>query len=408
MNSRQSVELAGGLAPLFRGRVSWLCAAVLLVEGYDIAAAGYVVPLLVDVWHVSLKAFTWALVAGNIGLLIGSLIAGSLGDRIGRRPVLIVCVVVFGVLSLVSAFATSPGQLAVARILTGVGLGGALPLAIALVADIAPAVIKGRSVMLTSLGIPLGFVLAGMVSRHLGGAFGWTAVFVAGGVVPLFLVPLLLLYLPESKVDRAAPSLSLEESVKALFHDGRACSTALVWSINFLNLLATYFLLLWTPAILHEAGANPSAAIIASTTFSLGIVASPALTAPVVDRLGIDRVVAVTLAIGACSILTIAICDARFGLLVLLLFGAGVGAGAQGAINALSGLMYPPAIRATGAGWALGFGRIGGVTGPFLGGTLLAHGFSVHQLYALASVPVFTALILVAVLGRLALRGGLQ
>ena len=144
-------------------RVACLCAAAVLLvsEGYDIAAVGYVLPLLVDAWRVTPAAFTPALAAGNIGLLLGSLIAGLLGDRFGRKPVMISCVLAFGILSLVSAFVASPAQLAMVRVLTGLGLGGGIPLAIALAADFAPTIAKARFVLLASLGIPIGFALAG-------------------------------------------------------------------------------------------------------------------------------------------------------------------------------------------------------------------------------------------------------
>ena len=240
-------------------------------------------------------------------------------------------------------------------------------------------------------------------SGRLIGAFGWPAVFIAGGAAPLFLAPVLMLRLPESTVLRAAPPPP-RGRVAALFRDGRARSTALLWSINLLNLLTTYFLLLWTPAILHDAGAGPSAAIVATTVFSLGVIASPTLMAQIIDRLGIERVLTVALAAGASCILAIGLLDPPFALLVALVFGAGIGVGAQGGINALSGLIYPPSIRATGAGWALGFGRIGGVAGPLLGGALLAHGFSAPQIYAAAAVPAFGAMALMAVLGRVRRR----
>jgi AAHS family 4-hydroxybenzoate transporter-like MFS transporter len=249
-----------------------------------------------------------------------------------------------------------------------------------------------------SLGIPIGFALAGFASGRLIGAFGWPAVFIAGGAAPLFLAPVLMLRLPESIVLRAAPPTP-RGRVAALFRDGRARSTALLWSINLLNLLTTYFLLLWTPAILHDAGAGPSAAIVAATVFSLGVIASPTLMAQIIDRLGIERVLTVALAAGASCILAIGLLDPPFALLVALVFGAGIGVGAQGGINALAALIYPPSIRATGAGWALGFGRIGGVAGPLLGGALLAHGFSAPQIYAAAAVPAFGAMALMAVLG---------
>jgi MFS transporter, AAHS family, 4-hydroxybenzoate transporter len=403
MITMQPIQAVAVSSSRARFRVAWLCTAVLLIEGYDIAAVGYVIPSLVDAWRVPPAAFTSALVASNVGLLFGSLIAGLLGDRLGRKPVLIAGVSAFGIFSLVSAFVASPTQLAVARALTGLGLGGGIPLSIALASDFSPSVARARFVLLATLGIPIGFALAGLLSSLLIGAFGWPAVFVAGGAAPLLLAPLLMFRLPESTVVRAGLPPP-DGGIAALFRDGRAPSTALLWSINLLNLLATYFLLLWTPAILHDAGASRSAAIIATTIFSLGVVASPALVAPIVDRLGIERVLAVTLAVGASCILGIGLFDPPFALLVALVFGAGIGVGAQGGINALSGLIYPPTVRATGAGWALGFGRIGGVAGPIFGGALFAHGFSAQQIYCGAAIPVLGAMALMAMLGRVRKR----
>ena len=176
MISTHAIQTPAISASSTRFRVTCLCAAVLLVEGYDIAAVGYVVSLLVDAWRVPPAAFTSALAAGNIGLFLGSMIAGLLGDRLGRKSVMIACVSAFGILSLVSAFVASPTQLAMVRVLTGLGLiGGGIPLAIALAADFAPAIAKARFVLLASLGIPIGFAIAGFVSVRLIGAFGWPA-----------------------------------------------------------------------------------------------------------------------------------------------------------------------------------------------------------------------------------------
>jgi MFS transporter, AAHS family, 4-hydroxybenzoate transporter len=383
-------------APHFR--VAGLSAAVLLVEGYDIAIAGYVVPSLVDAWRVPAGAFTYALTAGNLGLLLGSVIAGLLGDRFGRKPVLIGSVAAFGVFSFFSAFVASPAQFAAVRALTGLGLGGGVPLAIALAADFAPSIAKGRFVLLSSLGVPIGFALAGFLSGQVIGAFGWPAVFIAGGLPPLFLAFFLLRHLPESLVPDIG-ALALGGGVTALFRDGRAMTTLLLWAVNLLNLLTTYFLLLWTPAILHEAGASPSTAIVATTAFSLGVIASPVLMALIVDRLGVERVVAVALVFGGFCVLTVGLFDPPFVCLLALIFGAGVGAGGQAGVNALSALIYPPHIRATGAGWALGFGRIGGVLGPLLGGAMLGHSVTAQQIYVVAAVPAFSAAALTAALG---------
>jgi len=380
-------------------RVAWLCGVVLFLEGYDIAAVGYAIPSLADAWQVRPPVFTQALTAGNVGLLFGSLCAGLLGDRLGRKPVLIGCVAVFGVFSLLSAVVGSPLQLAGLRFLTGLGLGGGIPLAIALASDFALPIAQGRLVILMSTGVPIGLTVGGLLASQLVRFLGWPAIFVVGGVLPLMMVPLLALRLPESVALRTATRR--HNLVAALFQNGLAPTTALLWAINLLNLLGLYFILLWTPAILHSTGVSPSWAIFGTTMYGLGLIASPLLMAPVVDRIGMERVLTCGLAFGALCVLTIGLFDPPFWLLSVVLCGAGIGGGSQAGINSLSGLVYPPAVRATGAGWALGAGRIGAIAGPLLGGVLLALGWRARDIFIVAAIPLFGVTLLMAILGRL-------
>ena len=178
--------------------VAALCGVVLLLEGYDIAAIGYAVPSIADAWRLAPSSFTPALVAGNVGLLLGSVGVGMLGDRLGRKPVLIGCVVVFGAFSLFTAFAGSLFQLSGLRLLTGLGLGGGIPLSIGLASDFARPMRQGRLVILMSLGVPTGFTLGGLLASRLVQAFGWPAIFIVGGVLPFVMIPVLALWLPES------------------------------------------------------------------------------------------------------------------------------------------------------------------------------------------------------------------
>ena len=380
-------------------RVAWLCGVVLFLEGYDIAAIGYAIPSLVDAWRVAPSVFTQALTAGNVGLLLGSLCAGSLGDRLGRKPILIGCVVVFGVFSLLTALAGSPLQLAGLRCLTGLGLGGGIPLAVALASDFAPPMAQGRLVILMSAGVPVGFTIGGLLASQIVSVFGWPAIFVVGGVLPLTMMPLLALRLPESVALRVATRR--RNLVAALFQNGLAPSTVLLWAINLLSLLGVYFILLWMPAILHSTGVSPSRAILGTTMYALGVIASPLVTAPVVDRIGMERVLTCGLAFGALCVLSIGLFDPPFWLLSVVICGAGIGGGCQAGINSLSGLVYPPAIRSTGAGWALGAGRVGTIVGPLLGGVLLARGFRGQDIIVAAAVSAFGLTLLMAILGRL-------
>ena len=151
--------------------VAALCGVVLLLEGYDIAAIGYAVPSIADAWRLAPSSFTSTLVAGSVGLLLGSVGVGILGDRLGRKPVLIGCVASFGVFSLFTAFAGSLFQLSAMRSLTGLGLGGGLPLSIALTSDFALPMRQGRLVILMSLGVPTGFTLGGLLASRLVASF---------------------------------------------------------------------------------------------------------------------------------------------------------------------------------------------------------------------------------------------
>ena len=380
-------------------RVAWLCGVVLFLEGYDIAAVGYAIPSLVDAWRLAPSDFTQVLTAGNIGLLLGSLGAGLLGDQLGRKPMLLSSVAAFGVFALLSAFASSPLQMAGLRFLTGLGLGGGIPLAIALASDFAPSVGQGRLVMLMSVGVPMGFAIGGLLASQFVRVFGWPAIFVAGGVLPLAMVPVLARWLPESAALSAATRR--HNTVAALFRDGLAPSTVLLWPMNLINLFNNYFMLLWLPAILHGTGVSPPWAIFGATMYALGVILGGVLTAPVVDRMGVERVLTGVLTLGALCVLSIGLLDPPFWLLSVIICGAGTGiGGCQAGLNSLSGQIYPPEIRSTGAGWALGAGRVGTIAGRLLGGALLGLGWRAQSLFIALAIPAFAVPLLMAILGR--------
>jgi MFS transporter, AAHS family, 4-hydroxybenzoate transporter len=381
-------------------RAALLCGLVLFLDGYDMGAVGWAIPSLVDAWRVDPPAFTQALVAGNVGLVLGSAGAGLLGDRAGRRPALICCVTVFGVFSLLSGLVDSPMQLAGLRFLTGLGLGGGIPLAVALVSDLAPPTAQGRLVILMVAGVPIGFALGGLLASQLAPLFGWPAIFVLGGVLPLAMVPLLALRLPESiALSRTVHPRNL---VAALFRDGHAPYTALLWAMNFLNLFSIFLIALWTPAILHSSGTGPSQAIFATSMLGLGFILGALLTASVTDRPGVERVLTYTVGFGALCVLSIGLLEPRLSSLSVIICGAGVGiGGCQAGLYSLFAKIYPPHIRSTGAGWALALGRVGAIVGPLLGGVLLGLGFQANELFVVAAVPLLALTVLMAILGRL-------
>jgi AAHS family 4-hydroxybenzoate transporter-like MFS transporter len=403
MRSEELAEVAVPRANRAHQRVAWLCGVFVFLDTYNIASAANAVPSLVDAWKLQPAMFTPALTAGNVGLLLGLLGAGFLGDRLPRRPLIICSVLEFGVFSLLSALVHSPIQLVILRFLTGLGLGSAVALAMVIAADFAPRHSQGRSMILIQACGSMGTVFGGLLASQLVCAFGWPAIFVVGGVLPIALAPLLAL-LPNSAPERS--KVSRQNPVAALFRGGLALTSLLLWSMSLLNVLVLYFIRSWLPAILHSTGVSPARSILAASIVSLGALAGLFITAALVDKVGIERVLTCALSLGAFCVLAIGAFHLPLWLLFAFLFGAGIGGSCEGGIIALSCLAYPTEIRSTGASWAMGAGSIGSIAGPLLGGLLLSVNLQPRSIFVAASIPALCVALLMVILGRLRHRQG--
>ena len=390
-------------------RTTLLCGLVVVLEGYDLSALGYVVPELVEAWRVPPVAFTPALTAGNIGMFVGAVVCGWLGDRYGRKPVLLGCIAAFGSATLLTAFARDASQLTFARLVTGLGLGGGIPVCIAFVSDVSPSHRQGRFVITMITGVVVGNLIAGLAAARMLSAFGWESVFIVGGIAPLLLLPLVAISLRESSEVQAirsgAPDVRTATTTRnrlaALFAAGMGGPTTLLWAINFLNLLTIYFVNSWLPSILRSMGATAQGAILATSMFHVGAIAAAFVGAALVGRYGIERVLTFMLLFGGVCLMVTGVATLSILSLGIFILGFGFGTnGSQLGISALPGAMYPAAIRSTGAGWATGVGRLGNVAGAVLGGVLLGLGWSSQlMLLALSVAPLMNA-ILMLVLGR--------
>ena len=179
-------------------RVAALCTLVQICDGYDIGSIGVAVPALTHAWNLPGPAFTTAFLWSSIGIMVGALSAGPIGDRLGRRPLLLGSLTIFGVASLFSAFAGSLGVLSALRFFTGLGIGGAFPGAATLTGDYAPQRLRATMIMVTFTGAPLGGFVVGQAGALLLVRFGWPSLFVLGGLLPLLTVPVVAFWLPES------------------------------------------------------------------------------------------------------------------------------------------------------------------------------------------------------------------
>ncbi|WP_321833703.1 3-(3-hydroxy-phenyl)propionate transporter MhpT [Pseudomonas kulmbachensis] len=366
-------------------RTIGLCFLVALMEGLDLQAAGIAAQGMAAAFELDKLHMSWVFSAGIFGLLPGAFAGGWLADRIGRKRVLMASVVLFGVFSLATALAWDFNSLLVARCLTGVGLGAALPNLIALTSEVAGPRLRGTAVSLMYCGVPLGAALAAMIGiADLVG--GWQVVFYVGGVVPLLIVPLLGFYLPESQQFRKVQGEAPVGVVQGLFRDGAALPTALIWVSYFFTLMVVYILINWLPSLVIGQGFTGRQASWVMLALQIGAAAGTLFLGWVMDRLPAWALSAL-IYIGILVSLTALGLASHLPRMLAAGFIAGFFAtGGQCVLYALAPHFYRPSIRATGVGSAVAIGRLGAMSGPLVAGKMLALGTGTAGVM-LASAP---------------------
>lgn len=371
-----------------------LCFLVALLEGLDLQATGIAAPYMAKEFDLSPASLGWLFSAGLIGLLPGAVLGGGLADRFGRKSVLIAAVMLFGLFSLLTAHSSSYEGLLVARLVTGLGLGAALPILIALSAETVSDHLRSTAVSLTYCGVPLGGAIAGLIGM-LSVSGDWRLVFYVGGFTPLLIALSLALWLPESRAYQAQPESAAPNQVRpglnTLFARGRGLDTLLLWASCFLTLTTLYMLLNWLPTLLLERGMTRLNVATIQALFNVGGAAGSLLAGFLMDKQ--KAITAVVLAYLG-MLLSLAALGTASQLSWLLLAGLTAGAcavGGQLIIYALAPRLYPAPIRATGVGVAVAVGRLGSMSGPLVAGQLLAAGAGVGGLLLAASPIVVLA-----------------
>ena len=408
-------------------RVAALCTLVQICDGYDLNSVAWAVPSLIHGWHLPPPAFTTAFLWSSIGILVGALSAGPIGDRFGRRPLLLVALTIFGIASLLTVTADSIAMLSLWRFFTGLGIGGGFSGAAALTGDDAPHRLRATMIMATFTGAPIGGFVGGQIVAVLLKHYDWPVIFVLGGVFPLLLVVALALWLPESprflarrqnlsqrhasvlqRLDIAPTEsghvdVAQGNPVGMLFSEGYALQTILLWIIYFCSLLNLFLFAYWMPTVLNLIGMSPSQAVFASSLRDFGAIFAVLYLGIAIDRIGPERTLALHYALGAVFIAAIALFALPYALLLAMSFLAGMTIiGSQTGANGTCGKLYPARMRTSGLGWALGIGRLGGIAAPVLGGYLLARGLAPTHIFLSACV---FALIAAAATALLAFRG---
>jgi benzoate transport len=373
----------------FAGWVAPLCWIAVALEGFDLVVLGVVLPSLLkyDDWGLNPNSASVISVIGLVGVMIGALAAGTVSDLIGRRKAMLWTVISFSALTLLCAFAPNPLTFGILRFLAGLGLGGVLPTALALINEYASRGRGGRATTTMMTGYHVGAVLTALLGILVVDRFGWQWMFVIGALPALVLVPLMFKYLPESNAflesreAGPAPKSAAVKTVKPvknpvgmLFHHGLARSTVAFWVTSFMGLLLVYGLNTWLPQIMREAGYELGAALALLLVLNVGAVLGLLVAGQVADKIGNRRAAIGWFTVAALFLALLSIKLPGFGVYLSVLLTGMFVFSAQVLVYAYVAHVYPAAARGTALGGAAGIGRLGAITGPLITGVLLTAG----------------------------------
>ncbi|GAA4986426.1 MFS transporter [Kineococcus glutinatus] len=377
--------------------VPLVCWAALATDGYDLFAYGATLPSIIagPPWHVGAAAGGAVGSLALVGVLLGSLVAGTLTDVLGRRRLVLACTTLLSVAMALSALAPTFALFGAARFVTGIGIGGLLPTAIALASESADPRYRSRVLGAVLTGPAVGGVLAALAALVLLPEHGFRAVYLLGAAPLVLVVPLAAVVLRESPEFLAAragggerPAAGAGAAVAGLFRGGTTPGTLGLWVVNLCSLLATFGFSTWLPQIMRSAGFELGSAISFLLVYNAGAIAGTLLAAALAERLGAKVMVLTGFATAAAALLVLATTPPGWALLLLVAVTGFGGLGTQNMINDHVAGFYPARLRATGLGWALGVGRLGAIAGPTYGAVLVGAGASITAAALAFAVPV--------------------
>ncbi|WKA59977.1 aromatic acid/H+ symport family MFS transporter [Planococcus shenhongbingii] len=412
----------------FHALVVFWCAFIIVCDGFDLVIYGAVVSVLMEEWSMTaVEAGTIGSLA-LIGMMCGAFIFAPLADKIGRKNVIIFCVLLFTVFTGLIAFSKSPAEFGIYRFISGLGLGGVFPVTVALMTEFSPKSMKNRLVTLMLCGYGIGGILASALAIFLIPNFGWKSMFLVGAM-PILALPLIYKYLPESLgfllaknkkkeigqlLSKIDPSFTPQDDdyenvitsetgmpVKKLFKNGRTSSTLLFWANFFLCLLITYGLSTWLPKLMGQAGYTLGSSLIFLLLLNVGGILGALTGGWLADRWSTKKVLITFFVLNVVSLTLMGTLPNTFILYILVAIAGATTIGSQIVLYSYASQYYPIEIRSTGLGWASGIGRLGGILGPTLGGMILALNLPLNQNFMVLAIPAVIAAVAIAFINEM-------
>ncbi|MBO9499872.1 MAG: MFS transporter [Novosphingobium sp.] len=424
----------------FQKSILVLMSLAYLVDGVANQSLGLAIPSLMQEWGLPREAFASIAAVGLLGLTIGAVIGGMLGDRFGRRTMMVVSTGFFGLLTIAQAWATAPHELLVLRFFDGLGIGAMIPNGAAMISEFTPRRQRPVALAVGMTFIAVGGMIAGLIGNALLGPYGWEGLFVALGGIAVAVSALLLVFLPESPIYLANAGASQDRlraiaqrcglpvgdaeitandpraaathrtPISALFTGGVASSTIFLWLAFFFCLLANYSMFSWVPAMLAGLGFPPPTTGLGMTWLSFGGVVGGMGSGWLIQKFG-SKVVVLTMSAGgviAALALGMLIQGGPQPLMTILVFLFVIGTFSAGLLNGLytfSAFLYPDSARGTGVGAAAAAGRIGAIASSYAGVIALGLG-GASSYFLLIAGSLAVSLVGVALIKRQIPKGG--
>ena len=382
-----------------------ICFLIAFIEGIDLQSAGVAAAGVREHFALDTQSLGLFFSAAILGLLPGGLIGGRLGDRMGRKKILMIAVALFGLFSILTAWVTSFNGLLFARFMTGVGLGAALPNLVALASEAVDEKARGRAISLMYCGMPIGGIAVSLLASTAI-ATDWKVIFYVGGALPLLVLPMMWWFLPESKAFLAAKQNNSQQAAfSELWNQHFRAPTLLLWVGYFFTMMVVYMLLNWLPSLLMDLGFQKQQATLVQMFFSVGAFIGTIGLGILVDRWKMKNVIVLMYSGIVLGLIALNTFESVYA---MYFAGALVGCftiGGQMVLYALGSQVYPTQMRGTGVGTAMTVGRFGAMAGPAVAGQVLVMGSGATGVI-MASIPgiIIAALLILILLNMLQKR----
>ena len=415
----------------FQWFIIGICILLNIIDGFDVMVMAFTASSVSAEWELTGSQLGALLSAGLFGMAFGSLFLAPWADKIGRRPLILICLLISGFSMIAASMVQSAFQLGFMRFITGLGIGGILASSNVIASEYASDKWRSLSVSLQSTGYAIGATVGGLIAIYLISTFGWRTVFLAGGISTLVMVAVTYFALPESldyllarqpknaleKVNALASRLGInpissmpevivyqqqsKSSFSKLFSPAMGLQTIFLWLSFFLVMFGFYFVMSWTPKILTSTGMTTTQGVTAGVLLSAGGIFGAALIGLISSKIRIFYVQAAFMGITALLIVAFvsSTTSLNIALFLALLLGIMVN-GCVAGLYAMSPSIYGADVRATGVGYAIGFGRVGAIISPLVAGVFLDSGISPTTLYSYYAIAFILAIVVVLSLSK--------